>query len=155
MGNEKIRFLVFLSLILVNFTPQAQATLGGLANSIEADRQSLSAIRHDDVVRTNYTVEEIQSGSVKVREYVSSTGVIFGVAWNGLTHPDLQTLLGLHYYGLYQNTLSQMKLVRGRKNLVVKNENLVVRKGGHQRSLLGQAYDPSLVPKGVTTDEIK
>ena len=153
--SKRVFKLVTLFLMQTLTASSAYATLGETIQTVETDRQSLAAIRHASVPRPKYTIEEIQSHSVTLREYVSSSGVIFGIAWIGLSHPKLQTLLGSHYYGLYQNSVSSNKKVPGRRNLTLKNNNLVVSTGGHQRALIGRAFDPTLIPNGVTADEIK
>jgi hypothetical protein len=133
---------------------RAHATLGEPADSIEADRNALSAIRHVAVVRKDYTVQEVGADSTVVREYVSPSGVVFGIAWNGLVHPDLTQLLG-SYAGEYQEALQQTPRKPGRRRLQVKTDRVVVEKWGHMRNLQGRAYAPALVPPGVSVDEIK
>jgi len=75
---------------------QVRATLGESAVSIQSDRNVLSAVRRAKTVHDNFTVQEMQSGSTTVREYISPSDVVFGVAWNGLTRPDLTQLLGAY-----------------------------------------------------------
>jgi hypothetical protein len=135
-------------------TQRVQATLGESAGSIASDRKALSAQRHVTTARNGYTVQEIDANAVVVREYVSSSGIVFGIAWNGLIHPDLTQLLG-SYAGEYQKTLKQTLRVPGRRRLQVKTSRVVVEKWGHMRDLRGRAYDPALIPSGVNVDEIK
>jgi hypothetical protein len=133
---------------------QAQATLGESADSIVSDRESLSAVRRSTVVRSDYTIREIASASTVVREYVSPSGVVFGIAWNGLIHPDLTQLLGA-YAGEYREALRQTPRQPGRRRLQVKTDSAVVEKWGHMRNLQGRAYVPALIPPGVSIDEIR
>lgn len=133
---------------------RVQATLGEFADSVESDRNALSAVRRAATVRTGYAIEEVRSDSIVVREYVSSSGVVFGIAWNGLIHPDLMPLLG-SYAGEYQEALRQTPRNPGRRRLQVKTNRVVVEKWGHMRNLQGRAYVPALIPPGVSVDEIK
>ena len=133
---------------------RVQAKLGESADSVESDGKALSAVRHAVTVHNGYTVQEIHSDSTNVREYVSSSGVVFGVAWNGLTHPDLTQLLG-SYLGEYQDALRQTPRNQGGRRLQVKTSRIVVEKGGHMRNLQGRAYVPALIPAGVSVDEIR
>jgi hypothetical protein len=133
---------------------QAQATLGESVDSIVSDRESLSAVRRSTVVRSGYTVREIASASTVVREYVSPSGIVFGIAWNGLIHPDLTQLLGA-YAGEYHEALRQTPRQPGRRRLQVKTNSAVVEKWGHMRNLQGRAYVPALMPPGVSIDEIR
>lgn len=155
----KIRlYLLFICLgFSVSFfmtAQQALATLGASVDSVESDRKALSASRRAMAVRDGYTVYEIDSDSTVVREYVSSSGVVFGIAWNGLIHPDLDQLLG-SYVGEYQKALQQTPRNQGRRNIRLKTDRIVVEKWGHMRNLQGRAYDPALIPSGVNVDEIK
>ncbi len=144
---------LFAALILVN-EPQARATLGEASDSIAKDRQALSARQRAITTHRGYTVHEIVSDSNSIREYISSTGVVFAIAWNGLINPDLTVLLG-SYAGEYRKALGQVPRVPGRRKTIVKTNRIVVEKWGHMRDLRGRAYDPALIPQGVTVDEIK
>jgi len=130
------------------------ATLGESADSVMTDRKALSAVQAVTTTHNAYTVQEISSQTVAVREYISPSGMVFGIAWNGLTHPDLTLLLG-SYVGEYQKSLRQSPRKPGRKFSQIKTDRIVVEKWGHMRNLHGRAYDPSLIPPGVNVDEIK
>lgn len=105
-------------------------------------------------VQSNFTVHTIDSGAATVREYVNSSGVVFGLAWNGLTHPDLSSLLG-NYANEYQEKARQHPQSFGRRSSSVNTGRVVVEKWGHMRSMKGRAYDPALLPRGMNADEIK
>src|SRR5579884_3286353 len=76
---------------------RAPAALGGDVSSVEAD----TAQFHGTVrvmKMTTHTVHEIRTTTgVTVREYVSPSGRVFGVAWQGRANPDLQQVLGPYY----------------------------------------------------------
>lgn len=133
---------------------RVQATLGASVDSVESDRKAFSASRRASVDHDGYTVHEVDSDSTVVREYVSSSGVVFGIAWNGLIHPDLNQLLG-SYVGEYQKALLQTPRKQGHRSIQLKTDRLVVEKWGHMRNLQGRAFDPALIPSGVNVDEIK
>jgi hypothetical protein len=133
---------------------QAGAVLGESAESVESDRRVLSAVRGATMVRDGYTVHEVSSGATFVREYVSPSGIVFAIAWNGLTHPDLTLLLGT-YTGEYENALERTPRKRGQRALRVQADRVVVEKWGHMRNLQGRAYAPDLIPPGVSIDAIK
>jgi hypothetical protein len=131
-----------------------QAALGEPVDSIASDQTALAAKRVTKMVSNGYTVQELRSDSVTVREYVAPTGIIFAIAWNGLIHPDLTQLLG-SYAGEYQAVLQHALREPGRRNRKVETDQVVVEKWGHMRNLQGRAYVPALIPSGVTIDEIK
>lgn len=132
---------------------RVSAALGETEESIAADRKALSSLRNSTTAHNGYTIHEIDSGSTVIRQYVSPSGIVFGVAWNGLLHPDLTQLLG-HYNNEYQEALQQTPRIPGRRRMQVKTDRIVVQKWGHMRNLQGRAYAPALVPFGVNADEI-
>ena len=98
MNITKLRGLFLCFTLSVSIPMIAQKTLAALgepAESIAKDSKALSAARRAATTHTRYTVQEIVSGDNIVREYVSPSGIVFAIAWNGLTHPsggpDLKT----------------------------------------------------------------
>src|SRR5579871_2278231 len=85
-------------------TLPARAGLGGDAESVDSDaiatqgKTTASAGPASEAVASAYSVKSFVTGNgVTVREYVASTGTIFGVAWQGRRPPDLSILLGAYY----------------------------------------------------------
>ena len=147
--------LLGFSLLLIVFTAQqAQAALGESVDSVASDQKAISAVLKATRISTGYTVHEIRSETMTIREYVSPSGVVFGIAWNGLTHPDLTPLLG-SYTDEYQKAMSHAHRQPGRRHVTVKTDSVIVEKWGHMRNLQGRAYLPALIPQGVSIDEIK
>ncbi len=132
----------------------ARAALGESVDSIELDRKMLSAAEVVSTAHANYTVYQMKYDGTSVRQYVSPSGIVFGIAWNGLVHPDLTLLLG-SYAGEYQEALGQTVRRYGERRLQVKAAHVIVQKWGHMRNLQGRAYVPDLIPAGVTVDEIR
>jgi len=134
--------------------PPAHAVLGETADSIASDRVAMSAVRGTTTVRSNYTIEEVVSGSSLIREYIAPSGVVFGIAWNGMVHPELATLLG-SYAGDYDAARKAARPAPGKRFSQVRTDRVVVEKWGHMRNLRGRAYAPALIPEGVNVDEIR
>lgn len=134
--------------------PLARAALGEGVGSIEADRRTLSAARRATVARAGYQVHEVEAGATRVRQYVSAAGVVFAVAWDGYTQPDLDTLLA-SYAAAWREAERQAPRAPGRRFRGVRTSRLVVERWGHMRNLQGRAYDPTLLPPGVTADAIR
>ena len=149
-------YMIFLGLFLTVFATaqQVQAALGESVDSIASDQKALSAVRRTAKTSTGYTVHEIRSETMTIREYVSPSGVVFGIAWNGLTHPDLTPLLG-SYSSEYQKAMIHARRQPGRRHVQLKTDGVVVEKWGHMRNLQGRTYAPALIPPGVSIDEIK
>ena len=153
----KQRFSIILIGILAATLAAAQpllAALGEPADSVAQDRKALSAARGAATVHAGYTVQEVVSDTVTVREYISPAGIVFGIAWNGFTHPDLTPLLG-SYAGEYADAARHAKRKPGRRHAEIKTDRIVVEKWGHMRNLQGRAYAADLIPPGVSIDEIK
>lgn len=135
------------------FTPSAGATLGRDATSVKDDgahmRAALRVSRND----ASYTVHELtlDTGTV-VREYVSPSGKVFGVAWHGPYLPDFRQLLGDYFAPVMQTPRNQRQ---GRGPLQVKQPNVVFQSGGHMRAFFGRAYVPDMLPKGVTAGVVQ
>jgi Protein of unknown function (DUF2844) len=142
--------LVGVALVLV--CVPAGAELGGSVSSIQADQEHMKGTRRV-TEGAAYSVHEIQAATgTMVREFVSPSGTVFGVAWNGPSTPDLQQLLGT-YFGQYAQAIQSKRAARGR--LSIRQEGLVVEAGGHMRSFSGRAYLPQMMPQGVASGTVK
>jgi hypothetical protein len=150
--KNSLKFSVSLAIALGGAS--AQASLGDTAASIESDRRAITAVSSAArSQRGGFTVQELQSDSGTVREYISSTGVIFAIAWSGLRHPDLRVLLG-SYFPDYQAAERAGPRRHGRRPRVLRGSAVVVETWGHMRKLGGRAYAASLLPAGVSAHEI-
>lgn len=134
--------------------PAAYATLGERFDSIARDRKALSARSRAMTTHSRYTVQEVANNAVVVREYLNPSGIVFGVAWNGVVQPDLTVLLG-SYAADYQQSKQQHPRKHGQRRSQVKGSRVVVETWGQMRNLQGRAYDPALIPEGVTAHDIK
>jgi Protein of unknown function (DUF2844) len=133
----------------------AWASLGGDTASIEADQIHLQGTRKM-IAAQNYTVHEIQApGGAVVREYVSSSGKVFAVAWHGPWPPDLHQLLGSYSEQYVQAVKAQSGTRMGRRPLIVEQPGLVVHSGGHPRAFAGMAYVPENLPQGLRAEDIQ
>jgi hypothetical protein len=146
-----------LAIGLIALPASAGASLGRDASSVDADRvHAQGALLR--IVRTDaYTVHEMQSSSgTTIREYVSSSGTVFGVAWQGPWLPDLRQVLG-DYYADYQRALEARASGqrRARGSITVDLPDLQIQISGHPRAFSGRAYVPRLMPLRVQADAIR
>ncbi len=131
---------------------RAGAELGGNISTIQADQEHMKGTRRV-ISNAAYSVHEIQASTgTTVREFVSPSGTVFGVAWQGPWNPDLRQLLG-QYFGQYAQAAQNKRAGRG--PVSIRQEGLVVEAGGHMRSFSGRAYLPQMMPQGVTSEVIK
>lgn len=132
----------------------AQARLGESSASIAADQRILSAKKKAIQTFSAYTIHEIKSETITIRQYISPSDVVFGIAWTGMTQPDLTELLGT-YADEYKKTSQKRRRQPGRRFFRAATDDLVVEKWGHQCRMCGRAYVPALIPDVVNTDEIQ
>jgi hypothetical protein len=137
------------ALSLVSFN--AHATLGQNVSTVANDQTHLRAVAHTMTSQSAYSVHTMTmpSGTV-VREYVSTNGIVFGVAWDGPTLPDLKSMLGASF-----DTYVNAATTRRGTPLAVSTSDLVVFSGGHLRAFSGYAYLPQAVPAGVDISVIQ
>jgi hypothetical protein len=79
-------------------------------------------------------------------------GTVFAVTWRGQTIPDLRQLMGSYFDTFTSASNSQQSQ---RSHMIIRQDDLVVRSGGHMRAYMGSAYAPKLLPAGVTEADIK
>jgi hypothetical protein len=140
-------------LALVLSAAPGYAALGGDEASVGADQAQLKARVLRIVRAQNYDVHEIQASTgTVVREYVSSAGHVFAVAFQGPAVPNMKQLLG-SYYDQYQRAAQARGVTHG--PLIIKEPGLVVQISGRMRALTGRAYLPEAIPAGVTTEAIR
>lgn len=131
------------------------AALGGSRASIDDDRIHLQASLRV-LPTTGYAVHELHSATgVIIREYISSSGTVFGLAWEGPWFPDMRQLLG-NYFQEYEQAMQSQSGTRGmRRPVDVELSDLVVHAGGHPGAFFGQAYVPDMLPEGVHAEDVR
>ncbi len=129
----------------------AHATLGQNVSTVDGDQTRMHAVAHTATTQSAYSVHLITmpSGTL-VREYVAHNGVVFGVAWEGPTLPDLKATLGNSF-----DQYAAATATRRGTPLAVSSGDLVVFSGGHLRAFAGHAYLPQAVPAGVDVGVIQ
>ncbi|MGA9131654.1 MAG: DUF2844 domain-containing protein [Candidatus Sulfotelmatobacter sp.] len=140
------------TLLILALPALAWAALGADESSIQADQAKMGASVRITQTAT-HAVHELQTpGGQVIREYVSPSGTVFGVAWQGASKPDLKQLLGDHFEEV-QQAMQRRGVKRG--PVVIHEPDLVFEMGGHMRALAGRAYLPQLLPSGVQADAIR
>jgi hypothetical protein len=137
----------------------APSTSNGIAVMRSASSASSGATTASSstAASASYTVRETTLGNgTMIREYISSAGSVFGLAWSGPQMPDLASLLG-NYFPQYVAGVTSARKLRGggHGSGVVQDSGLVVRSGGHMGAFSGQAYLPQALPAGVSGTDIQ
>jgi hypothetical protein len=150
-------FTLVAAIALVAVPSTAGAALGGSVGTVEADRVSMQGALMRMVRSDSFQFHEIRSATgTLVREYVSPSGTVFGVAWQGPWLPDLRQVLGDEHFEQLQRSMRQAARARRIHGVVIVEEpNLVVRMSGHPRSFYGIAYLPGQLPPGVRAEAIR
>jgi Protein of unknown function (DUF2844) len=149
-----VRCLSVLILQLVLISP-AFGSLGGALDSVQADQSRMMATIKTTDARA-YSIHEITTpAGVVVREYVSASGRVFGVAWQGPFMPDMRLILGAYFQHFSVAAKAQRESRRNRNLLLITEPGIVVESSGHMRSYSGRAYDPGLLPEGVHGNDVR
>jgi hypothetical protein len=129
------------------------AALGDDVASVQSDQARMNA-QARVLPNQSFSIHELQmpTGTI-VREFVSTGGTVFGVAWQGAFAPDLQQLLGAHF-DEYMRAAQIPENRRGR-GLHIETDDMVFESGGHMRFIIGRAYLRSRLPQGVTSDAVR
>lgn len=134
----------------------ALAALGDNVSSVSADRIHMHAQLKGVTSSPGFTVQEIDapSGTV-VREYISPNGTVFAVSWTGPSKPDLRQIFGSYFEQYLSAAKSKRRGAAARRHFEVRQADLIVQSSGRMRAFHGRAYVPSLLPSGVTPDDIR
>jgi Protein of unknown function (DUF2844) len=153
--QSQIRRMAGIALIALALSFPASASLGGDMTTVQADQMHMQGTLRSTNTQA-YTVHEIHApNGVAVREFVSPAGKVFGVAWQGPAHPDLQQVLGTYFDQFTQAVQAERARHSGHGPLLIQTPGLVVQLGGHMRAFAGRVYVPQMMPAGVRAEEIR
>jgi hypothetical protein len=108
------------------------------------------------VVKTQtYTRYEVTQHATRIREFSAGNGRVFGVAWRGVTHPDLKTLLGKHYSDFQKAYALEKRNHHHGGVIAVDSGDLHIEIGGRMMSVYGQIWLKDKIPPGVGLNEIR
>jgi allophanate hydrolase subunit 2 len=149
--------LAIVSFYFVN-EKQAHASLGGDVVAVEGIRKSVDG-KIAITSHRNFRMHEITAPSLRIREYLTTDGKVFGVSWMGSKRPDLKALFG-SYHGHFQNAQKSAAEENHRKHfakrsMVRNDQDFHVEMGGRMGLSHGAAWVPSLVPRGFNAHDIR
>jgi len=143
-------------LVVLLFSARAAASLGGDLGSIQTDQVRLQGAVMRVTSRDTFTVHEMRAATgTTVREYVSSSGKVFGVAWDGPTLPDLRQVLGVYFPAYIEAAQAAQKKRLGHGPIRIEEPTFVVEQSGHPRAFAGRAYVPQFVPAGIGAEIVR
>jgi hypothetical protein len=136
------------------YVAPACAALGGDAASVASDAVALHGVIHATPLQ-QYDIHEITSDNgMRLREFLSRSGVVFAVTWSGPAMPDLQKLLG-GSYPTYTAAVAAEGHRGLKRSLRIATPDLVVESDGHMRAFSGRAYLPALIPSGMSIADLR
>ena len=130
------------------------AELGGRTATISSDQRVLRA-RLSAEARSNFTVHSLTSeNGLVTREYVNGQGVVFAIAWEGPSRPDLKAVLGGYFDRFQSDTARRPGQARRMGAMRSSHVDFIAVSGGHGGEFWGHAYLPSLVPAGFDLKQL-
>jgi len=147
-----MRATPFFSAMLLAYAGISHAALGGPPEQFNTE--STAPVSSESAAVSNYIVRDTTLATgTHVREFVSGSGVVFAVTWNGPFLPDLKALLGKHFDTM---AAESARLPRaGRSRTAVNQPEVVINSGGHMRAFEGSAWVPAEFPAGFTSDDVR
>ena len=143
-----LRATQFYPALLLAYVGGSYAALGGLPEQFNTEATTVVSTVMSNYVRRDTTL----ATGTHVREYVSDSGIVFAVTWDGPFLPNLKALLGKHFDTMRAE--SAKKPGAGRSHLAMDSPEIVINSGGHMRAYEGSAWIPAEFPSGFTADDM-
>jgi hypothetical protein len=125
-------------------------------SSVQIDQARIQGSLMRVTTSNTFTVHELRASTgTTIREFVSSSGKVFGVAWDGPTIPDLRQVLGDYFQSYVKLAQAAQKKRAGHGPVRIEAPTFVVEQSGHPRAFTGRAYVPQLMPAGVGTEVVR
>jgi hypothetical protein len=142
----------FFSALSLAYAGVSHAALGGPPELFNGEGTTIVASASSAM--PNYVARDTTLATgTHVREYVSNSGVVFAVIWDGPVLPDLKALLGRYFDMMVAESARMPKA--GRSHIAVNVPEVVIHSGGHMRAFEGSAWIPAAFPAGFTADDVR
>ena len=99
--------------------------------------------------------ESTDANQIRVRQYVSSSGQVYAVSWDGPAMPDVAVLLGTWFDRYRQEASVALPNATGLHSSRVSSSDLMVETAVRLRDFSGRAWLPSALPAGVAAADIE
>ncbi|SAL69103.1 hypothetical protein AWB69_08146 [Caballeronia udeis] len=99
--------------------------------------------------------ESADANQIRVRQYVSSSGQVYAVSWDGPAMPDVAVLLGTWFDRYRQEASAALPNASGLHSSRVSSSDLMVETAVRLRDFSGRAWLPNALPAGVTAADIE
>ncbi len=147
-----MRAIYFLQVAWLLQAGVGHAALGGSPDAFNSEGTKVVASVSSAV--SSYVVRDTTlSTGTHVREFISGSGVVFAVTWEGPVLPDMKSLLGRHFNTMLAESEKTPKA--GRSRLEIDQPEVVINMGGHMRAYEGSAWVPAQFPAGFTANDVR
>ena len=99
--------------------------------------------------------QSTDANQIRVRQYVSSSGQVYAVSWDGPAMPDIAVLLGTWFDRYRQEASAALPNASGLHSSRVSSSDLMVETAVRLRDFSGRAWLPSALPAGVAAADIE
>lgn len=146
-----MRVMPFFSALLLAYAGASHAALGESPERFSAG--ATTVVSNVTSAGLKYlTRETTLATGTRVSEYVSESGVVFAVTWEGPMLPDLKALLGKYFDTMVAESARAPRA--GRSRIAVNLPEVVINSGGHMRAFEGSAWIPAQFPAGFSADDV-
>ena len=147
-----MRATLFFSALLLTYAGVSHAALGGLPEQFNTEGTTVASSVSS--AGSNYVTRDTTLATgTHVREYVSGSGVVFALTWDGPFLPDLKALLGKYFDTMVAESARLPRA--GRSQMAINLPEVVINSGGHMRAFEGSAWIPAEFPAGFTADDVR
>jgi hypothetical protein len=153
--TQTLQVLLTTLFLIAGLSLRASASLGGDLASVHRDNTHVLGGLQVTAGDRYTTCEITISTGTHLREFVSPSGVVFGIAWDGPIVPELQQFLGAYFQSYLDAVRAQKSKAFSRRPLRIHLPDLVFETGGHMGSYYGRAYIQQTVPPDVAIAEIR
>ena len=144
-------FSASLLALLLAYAGASHAALGGAPEQFDAPTTAVPGV---SAAGTGYLRRDTTLATgTQVSEYVSASGVVFAVTWDGPLLPDLKALLGKYFDAMVAESAKAPRA--GRPRIAVNLPEVVINSGGHMRAFEGSAWLPAQLPAGFSVDDLR
>ena len=147
-----MRVTLFFSVLLLAYAGVSYAALGGFPEPFNTE--GTTVVSSVSSAGPNYVMRDTALATgTHVREYISDSGVVFAVTWDGPFLPDLKALLGKYFDSMVAESAAMPRA--GRSPMAIDRPEVVINSSGHMRAFEGSAWIPAEFPAGFTADDVR
>lgn len=143
------------AVLLVTAGGSVHAQLGSTFGNAAGASDALSAVIHQANNSALRWLETTDANQIRVRQYMSPTGVVYAVSWDGPAMPDVSALLGTRFDQYRQGASAALENSNGLRSSHVDGSDFVVETSVRLRDFSGRAWLPDALPAGVSAADIE